>query len=197
MSACSSSFRDIINISVVSFHCIHSWFIKPWYSLENVEFSQSWRGNTLIVFVWTRNNLIFNLKRGAEKKQVQTPLSVCVCVCLRKKHKVEGESGMLCVCEEGSVCSPSRRSEGCGCFCTDTQRETTEVKRVCLSAEWRTTTLKRFMLNIKYGHEWVGWLSATPKWQTSHSEKWHCWYAESLVHLQQVCWTLVGHLQFR
>ena len=97
MSACSSSFRDIINISVVSFHCIHSWFIKPWYSLENVEFSQSWRGNALTVFVWTRNNLIFNLKRGAEKKQVQTPLSVCVCVCLRKKHKVEGESGMLCV----------------------------------------------------------------------------------------------------
>ena len=85
MSACSSSFRDIINISVVSFHCIHSWFIKPWYSLENVEFSQSWRGNALTVLVWTRNNLIFNLKRGAEKKQVQTPLSVCVCVCVSTK----------------------------------------------------------------------------------------------------------------
>lgn len=31
--------------------------------------------------------------RGTEKKQVQTPQSLC----LREKHKVEGEYGMLCV----------------------------------------------------------------------------------------------------
>lgn len=101
MSVCSSPFRDIINIfsrniSLCSF--MFCFFLRALLFIRKLRSKPE--GTTLTVFMWTRNNLIFYLMRGTEKKQVQTPQSLC----LREKHKVEGEYGMLCVRRVQCVC---------------------------------------------------------------------------------------------
>lgn len=156
MSACSSPFRDIINIfsrniSLCSFMFV---FLRALLFIRKLRSKPE--GTALTVFMWTRNNLIFYLMRGTEKKQVQTPQSLC----LREKHKVEGEYGMLCVRRVQRVHPADAPSVG-GLW--------------MLLFQWSWMSTKLFGSELLYRHTEVKWECVSAAFYAKHQIRTRLW----------------------